>query len=124
MLPVTKFLGTASVFAFMDPPNSSDNERIKIETEVLSEINGLVSAVITISGEGKHEVDIKAFNAKGDFDRKQIDLSGKRTEKIQLKLNVVDMDKPYVAVISVDKNQDLRREIVGSFINASFSDID
>ena len=28
-------------------------------------------------------------------------------------------DKPYVAVISVDKNPDLRKEIVGSIINTS-----
>jgi len=41
------------------------------------------------------------------------------TEKVQLELNIADQGKPYIAVISVDKNPDLRKEIVGSYNEAS-----
>jgi hypothetical protein len=120
--PVSRFLGAASVYASQEQHVSAKQEpgkNIQIQTETVQSEKGVVAVTITMTGTGTHEIEIKAFNAKADFDKKQIDLSGNKTEKIQLKLNVADLNKPYVAVISVDKNPDLRKEIVGSFISAS-----
>lgn len=75
---------------------------------------------IPITGSGNHEIEIKAFNAEASFIKKQVALSDGKPEIIQLELKVADMNKPYVAVVSADKNPDLRKEIVGSVINTSF----
>ena len=92
---------------------------IQIQTETVQPEKGAVVVTITITGTGAHEIAIKAFNAKANIDRKQIELTAGKPEKIQLELNVTDRNKPYVAVISDDKNPDLRKEIVGSIINTS-----
>ncbi|MCJ7449350.1 MAG: glycoside hydrolase family 9 protein [Bacteroidales bacterium] len=117
--PVSRFLGAVSVYYSQDQFVSQRQElgkNIQVQTESIQSDNGVVAVMITITGKGKHEIEIKAFNAKANFDKKQIDLSGNKTEKIDLELNVIDRNKPYVSVISVDKNPDLRKEIVGSFI--------
>jgi hypothetical protein len=120
--PVSRFLGAVSVYASQDQLLSARQELwkdIQIQTETVQSDKGVVAITITITGTGNHEVEIKAFNAKSNFDKKQVDLTVNKTEKIQVELNVADQKKPYVAVISVDKNQDLRKEIVGSYIDAT-----
>lgn len=122
--PVSRFLGAVSVYASQDQhifARQEPGKNIQIHTETVQKDKGVISITITITGTGMHEVDIKTSNAKANFDKRQINLSVNKTEKIQLELNVADQNKPYIAVISVDKNPDLRKEIVGSFINASFS---
>jgi hypothetical protein len=121
--PVSRFLGTVSVYASQNQhifTKQEPGKNIQIQTETVQSDNGVVAITISMSGEGKHEIEIKTFNAKANFDKKQIDLSGNNIEKIQLELNISDRNKPYVAVISVDKNPDLCKEIVGSFINTTF----
>lgn len=120
--PVSRFLGAVSVYASQDQLLSARQDlwkNLQIHTETVQSDKGSVVVTITITGTGSHEVEIKAFNAKAGFDRKQVDLSVSKTEKIQLELNVADQKKPYVVVITIDKNPDLRKEIVGSFIDAS-----
>jgi hypothetical protein len=121
--PVSRFLGAVSIYASQDQHNSSKQEtgqNLQIQTKAVQSDKGVVTISITMTGTGTHEIEIKAFNSKVSFDKKQIDLSGNKTEKIELELNVTDLNKPYIATISVDKNQALRKEIVGSYINASF----
>lgn len=89
------------------------------DMETVQSDKGVVAVTITITGIATHEVEIKTFKAKANIDKKQIILSDNTTEKIQLELNVTDQNKPYVAVISVDKNPELRKEIIGSYVNAS-----
>jgi hypothetical protein len=120
--PVSRFLGTVSVYSSQDQLLSAQQKSwkdIQIQTETVQPEKGAVVVTITITGTGAHEIAIKAFNAKANIDRKQIELTAGKPEKIQLELNVTDRNKPYVAVISVDKNPDLRKEIVGSIINTS-----
>jgi len=125
MEPVSRFLGAVSIYASQDQSLSEGEKpgkRIKMHAETIHSDNGDVVVTITLTGTGRHEVDIKTFNAKADSDKHQIDLSGGEPGKIELNLNVADKNKPYIAVICVDKDPDLRKEIVGSFINAPFSD--
>jgi hypothetical protein len=121
--PVSRFLGAASVYASQEQNVSTKQEPgkdIQIQTETVQSDKGVVAVTITLTGAGIHDIEIKAFNAKSNIDKKQIDLTGSKTEKIQLELKVTDLNKPYVAVISVDKNPVLNKEIVGSIINTSF----
>jgi hypothetical protein len=122
MEPVSRFLGAVSVYTSQNQSSStkqSSGKNIEIHTETVQSEKGAVSVTITLTGTGTHALEIKAFNAEANFTSKQITLSGKKTEKIQLALQVADQTKPYVAVISLDKNPGLRREIVGSYSNAS-----
>ncbi len=117
-------MGAVSVYISQDQLASfkqQPGKHIEINTESIQSGSGVVSVTITLTGTGDHEIEIKPFNAKASFSSKKISLSGNRSEKIQLELTVAELDKPYVAVISVNKNPGLRKEIVGSYVNASLT---
>jgi len=121
--PVNRFLGALAIYSSHTQTRSSDQEHgenIQIQTEIVQSDDGVIYVTITLNGAGKHEIDIKTFNAETNFTKEKVDLTGGKTEKIQLELKVSDKTKPYIAVISSDNNPDLSKEIVGSFINTSF----
>jgi hypothetical protein len=120
--PVNRFLGALSVYLSQDQLISTrpgPGKSIQMQTETINSENGVSNVSITITGKGKHELKVKTFNSEPNFGTKQIDLSGNKTEKVDLTLKVVDMNKPYIAVIYLDKDPDIHEEIVGSYINAS-----
>jgi hypothetical protein len=120
--PVNRFLGALSVYASQDQLISTrpgPGQSIQIQTETIQAESGVSNVSIKIAGKGKHELKVKTFNSEANFRTKQIDLSGNKTEKVDLTLKVVDMNKPYITVISLDNDPDMHREIVGSYINAS-----
>ncbi len=120
--PVNRFMGAVSVYSSQGQSvtsNQPSGKNIEIDAETVQSANGKVSITVTLTGNGKHEIEIKSFNAEGNIASKQIELSGKKAEKIQFELTVADQGKPYVVVITADKNPDLRKEIVGSYNNAS-----
>jgi hypothetical protein len=122
MEPVNRFLGAVSIYASQDQFISAKQEPgkdIQIQAETIQPDKGNATVILIINGRGIHEIEIKVFNAKTNFNKRQIELSGNKTEKIELELNAADRNKPYVAVICVDKNPDFRKEIVGSYNNAS-----
>ncbi|MDQ2721257.1 MAG: hypothetical protein M3Z26_16035 [Bacteroidota bacterium] len=117
--PVSRFLGAASVYSSQDQYKQQSTKNIKINTQAVQSANGKVSVIISITGTGKHEINIRTFNSNSSITIKQINLSANETRRIQLELSVADETKPYVAVISLDKNSDLQKEIVGSNSDAS-----
>ncbi len=117
--PVSRFLGAASVYSSQDQYKQQSTKNIKINTRAVQSPNGKVSVIISITGTGKHEINIRTFNSNSSFIDKQINLSASETMKVQLELSVADQTKPYIAVISLDKNPDLQKEIVGSYSDAS-----
>lgn len=124
MEPVSRFLGAVSVYNSQNQsvtPKQETGKNVDIHTEIVQSDKGIVSVTITLKGNGKHDIEIKAFNAKGNIDSKHVNLSGNKTEKIQLELTVTDQTRPYIAVIAADDNPALRKEIVGSYNNASIS---
>ena len=118
MEPVSRFLGAVSAYTSHANPGKP-GQTVEIQSETSQSDKGVASVTLTLTGTGKHQIDLRAFNAKSEFGSKQIDLLASKTEKIQMELTVADRNKPYVAVVSVDKNPDLRKEIVGSYSNAS-----
>ena len=121
--PVNRFLGAVSVYSSYNHYKTSGNQQkrnIIIKTETLQSDDGNISVNLTMEGSGKHNLEIKLFNAETAFNKKEIDLAGKGSEIIQFDLKVTDRSKPYVAVVSVDNDPDLQKEIVGSYIKPSF----
>ncbi len=118
MEPVSRFLGAVATYTSHASRGGSD-QTVEIHAETSQSDKGIASVTLTLTGEGEHKVELRAFNAKSEFGSKQIDLTANKTEKIQFELAVADRNKPYVAVISVDKNPSWRKEIVGSYNDAS-----
>jgi hypothetical protein len=121
--PVNRFLGAVSVYSSFNNSEPSEDQpkgNIAIKTETLQSADGNISISITLEGSGEHNLEIKLFNAEAPFNKKKIDLAGKGSEKIEFDLKVTDRSKPYVAVVSVDNDPDLQREIVGAFIKPNF----
>lgn len=122
MEPVSRFMGTVSVYSSTDQlitTKQESGENVQIDTETVQSESGEVTVTIIVRGTGKHNIKIKAFNAKANLESKEISLSVSKAEKIQLVLKVADLTMPYVAVISVDQNPVLRKEIVGAYSDAS-----
>ncbi|MES2808014.1 MAG: glycoside hydrolase family 9 protein [Bacteroidota bacterium] len=119
MEPVNRFMGAVSVYSSQDQARQSTTKNIKISTQSTQNADGSVAITLTITGAGKHYIDLKAFNAATNFNSKQVNLSAGKPLKIQLQGNVLDKNIPYVIVVTADNNQELRKEIVGSYSDAS-----
>jgi hypothetical protein len=118
--PVNRFLGAVSVYSNYNQSYAKldgDQNKLLIKTETSQSDNGTVTISITFSGSGKHDIDIKAFNSLATVDNRHIDLSVNSTANIKVELKVADKEKPYVTVITVDKDPESRKEIVGSYNN-------
>ena len=121
--PVNRFLGAVSIYASENNKGLKRREKgndIQINTKASRPENGIISVVITLTGSGNHSLDIKTFNASTEPIIKNIDLSDNITKEIKLELKVIDINKPYIALITVDKNPELRKEIAGSINDVSF----
>lgn len=116
MEPVSRFLGAVSVYT---SPRRESGKGLDMQVKTTRSDQGIVAVDLTITGTGKHEIELKTFNAMSEFGRQQIDLSENREGKFQLELKVADLNQPYVAVISMAGSPGLRREIVGSYSDAS-----
>jgi hypothetical protein len=121
--PVNRFLGALSVYTsdfLLLNGTGQQKKKVSINTETKQSDNGEISVSITVKGSGKHNLEIKAYNAVASVNKKEINLGGNKSEEIELDLKVSDKTRPYVAVISTDSDPDLQKEIVGSFIKPSF----
>ncbi len=121
--PVNRFLGAVSVYSSYNnnmQSGSQQKRNITIKTETLQSDDGNISVNLILEGSGKHNIEIRLFNAEAALNKKEIDLSARGSEKIQFGLKVTDKSKPYIAVIYADNDPDLRTEIVGSHIKPSF----
>jgi len=119
MEPVNRFMGTVAVYSSQDQVKNSAAKDIQINTQTNQSDDGTISVSAIITGNGKHQLNLKAFNATTDFNHKQVILSQGKPIKIHLKLKVTDKNIPYIAVIAADNDERTRKEIVGSYSNAS-----
>jgi hypothetical protein len=118
--PVNRFLGAVSVYNNYTQTNAKEagnTNKLRINTEISKSDNGTLTISITFSGSGKHDIDIKAFNSSVKTDNLHIDLSVNSSANLKVELKVTDKEKPYVTVITVDKDPELRKEIVGTYNN-------
>lgn len=122
--PVNRFLGAVSVY-LSDPPSSSaqlaPEVNIELNTQVLQSDAESFNVSVAASGTGEHVLEFKAFNALLDIESRSISLVDGVVEGVIFEISIIDATKPYVVVISVDNNPELRREIVGSLVETSFS---
>lgn len=115
--PVNRFLGAVSIYASRNklPDGQKDTKNINIQTRIIAQDNGIVTTAITVTGKGKHKVEIKVFNAIATLEKQEIDLVNQESKELEFKLKITDRNKPYVAVISIDNDPEFRKEIVGTW---------
>ncbi len=117
--PVNRFLGALSVYnAFSHKADSLNHivEDVTLSAESVQTGDGNVVVEVTLKGKGSHKLEIKSFNATASFDNKTIDLQDNSSRKVSLILKVTDSLKPYVALIFVDGDPLMRKEITGSLL--------
>lgn len=120
--PVNRFMGAVAVYSSQDQSakiKQQAGKNIEIKTETVQSDNGRVLVSLSITGHGSHSLKITAFNANTGLSTKQISLSNGKVQKIQFQLTILDQTRPYIAVVAVDKNPALRKEIVGSYSDAA-----
>jgi hypothetical protein len=118
--PVNRFLGAVSIYAadgIIPYPGKAGAKGAEIRTETSRTEDGTVSINVSITGSGRHSIDLKTFNAIANTSSQQFELAGNSTTETTLKLKVTDKNKPYVVVITLDGDPESRKEIVGSYID-------
>jgi hypothetical protein len=122
--PVSRFMGAMAIYNTESRSLSAgqkSKESVQLYAETIRKDKEALTIMVSVTGSGMHEVEVKTYNAETNIRKKQIDLSDQKLVEMQLELHIVDPGKPYIAVISVDRNPQLRKEIVGSLVNTSFS---
>lgn len=119
--PVNRFLGAMSVYATQ--PSSvrrGEDAGVRMDAAIAEADRDTktLKVTVTVTGEGNCEVGIKAFNADCRLAEKVVELSRDEAAKVSFELQVEDVDKPWVIVLTADGVAESRRELVGSFVSA------
>lgn len=114
--PVNRFVGTVAAYSECEV-HSKKEKANEIQIEVLKQqpIHNTQKALITIEGTGKYSLNFKSYNASTSIKQRTVKLIKGKEEIIELDITIMDKDKPYVVVVSVDNDIKVRKEIVGSF---------
>jgi hypothetical protein len=121
--PVNRFLGAAAIYANDGKTIEATDEPVSeavIKTEASPATDGSVNLRVLVTGTGRHVVGVRVFNATTNHDSQQFELTGNSTAETIFKLNVNDRNKPWIAVVTIDNDPLTRKEITGSFVEASF----
>ena len=113
--PVSRFIGSVAAYRSHSEKLSTGN--INLEVKKLQLAGNTQKAALTIGGVGDHNIDIKTFNSKTNITNKAVKLSKGKPEEIELDITILDKNKPYVVVITIDGKPELRKEIVGTIMH-------
>jgi hypothetical protein len=114
--PVNRFLGAAAIYA-NSGSKSSAIKNAEITTESARSADGGIDISVTITGSGRHRIDLMTFNASADKESQQFELSGNSKAETTLRLKITDRNKPYVAVVTLDNDPGSRKEITGANVD-------
>jgi hypothetical protein len=114
--PVNRFLGAAAIYANKGT-TSGEVKEAEINTETSRSADGTVNVKVSITGSGRHRIDVKTYNVSVNTESQQFELSGNSTAETTLKLKVADRNKPYIAVITLDNDPGSRKEITGAYFD-------
>lgn len=106
--PVSRFLGTLATFL-----DGSSDDCSPVEVTIKAE-GGVVKA--DFSGEGKHAVELRLFNATSDFASTDIDLVSGKASSLVFNISVTDPAKPYVAAVIVDGDTENAEMLTGAVL--------
>lgn len=114
--PVNRFLGAAAIYA-NNKTTPEEPKEAEIKTETTESGDGTITIKVSITGSGRHTIDVKTYNATANKDSQQFELSGNSTAETTFRLKVPDKNKPYIAVITLDNDPASRKEITGAYVD-------
>lgn len=111
--PVNRVVGT--IAAYMENSFKPKVNEAKVQLKVLEKKeNDETSYTLQLKGTaGEYTLSLKAFNATSTFNEQVITLADKKLTELPLPIQVIDKQKPYVLVVSL--NDSVRTEIVGAY---------
>lgn len=109
--PVNRFMGTVATYMETDVPQDASIS-FRIEKEVSKD--STQKAVLVLNGKGTHQLDIRLFNATADFASQQVNLTEGQELRLDVTLQIQDVNKPYVAVVVADGNTLTMAEVNGA----------
>lgn len=109
--PVNRFMGTVATYMETDVP---ENNSVSIRIEKEDSQDSVQKAVLVLKGKGTHRLDLRLFNATTDFTSQQVNLTEGEELRLELKLQLQDVNKPYVAVAVADGNTATMAEVNGA----------
>ena len=117
--PVNRFLGAVAVYT-SEENKKHDNtvSPVIISTESTEYQDSTIKVTLRVSGQGKHKITVKTFNAETSWEPASIDLGQGHTEKIVTDLKITDKMMPCVAVFMADNDPETLKEITGSAITS------
>ncbi|HLF34371.1 MAG TPA: hypothetical protein VI583_09040, partial [Cyclobacteriaceae bacterium] len=116
--PVNRFLGTVAVYSSYSPPAGSD---INYAVEIIETVKKGKTIQVTISGTGKHTLDIKTFNLKAGNTSREVDLSTPDGGTIRIDATLTDPASPYILLLTVDGKPEWRKEITGALVETNLN---
>lgn len=121
--PVNRFLGAVAIYANHERNIDTTDEPVReavIKTETSTAPDGSINLRVSVTGTGRHVVGLRVFNATTNHDSQQFELSGNSTAETVFNLKVNDRNKPWIAVLTLNNDPTSRKEMTGSFVEASF----
>lgn len=109
--PVNRFMGTVAAYMEAEAP---DNKTITMRIEKEASKESTQKAVLVLKGKGAHQLDIRLFNATTDFVSQQVSLTEGEELRLEMNLQIQDVNKPYVAVVVADGNTLTIAEVNGA----------
>lgn len=91
--PVSRFLGTLATYLGEVRDGGAVDAAMTLE-------DGIVTAVL--NGSGKHELELRLFNASSGFTAQEVSLSSGQPVAVSFDLAVEDASKPFVAALIID----------------------
>lgn len=105
--PVSRFLGTLATF--LGEPSSAAS----VEAVLTADGNAMTAK---FHGEGKHEVELRLFNAASEFSAMDLDLTLARDASVGFNISVIDPAKPYVVALIVDGDEENAVMLTGNSV--------
>lgn len=111
--PVNRFMGTVATYS-EELIKTNQKSDIYTTFEKRAMHGSTQEAVITLTGEGRHTLDLRLQNAISNFQTQEIVLNSGQKKQIKINLTIVDHTKPYVAVAIIDGDTSNVKDISGA----------
>lgn len=109
--PVNRFMGTVATYMETD---LLQNGLISMKFEKEASEESEQNAVLVLKGKGTHNLAVRLFNATADWNAQKVTLTEGEELRVDLKFQIIDVNKPYVAVVVANENMKTVAEVNGA----------
>jgi hypothetical protein len=115
--PVSRFLGTSSVYAMEARQTAQSDVKIEPVVADANQSSRRLKVNIAVKGHGRHTIGVRAFNAETLLREQVVELAANKPVNLEWQFQIHDAQKPWVIVFAADGDWQRHREIVGAFVS-------